>query len=414
MHYRFLFFLLCLLGTHALFAENGWLECDYLLWTIKKAPLPIPLVTSALLDDPLPGALGQPGTKILLGNKKINRSWQNGLRIGIGEWTDSCQQFGIEGNFFILPKKTHRQSILTSGEPGASNLAVPIYDVTGLWGLDGVPGETVFILPGPLDGPGFKGRFSLKMSSKLLGFGLDARVKWISKCNFDMDFIGGFRWLQLQESLVFMGKTSALPNAPIASGFYNFKDIFKTYNTFYGPQMGLKLNYNVNRWFFKGLAKIALGCMNQKVRIKGNSQTSEGNLFYETKNTGNEVLAGGVFAEPTNHGSHYRNAFAVVCETRIDLTYKVLQCIDVNLGYNFLWLNQVRRPGKKIDRKINPTRTSLAQASRNSVGIGPDKPVPFGSSAAAPLPIGPERPTFRHRRTDFWAQGLTVSFNLKF
>lgn len=398
---------------HALHAAPLWLESEYLLWTTKKAHLSTPLVTSASLNDPLPGALGQPGTKILLGNKKIHGNWQNGFRLSLGKWLESCPKYGFEGIFFMLPQKSHQQSISTSGEPGSMNVAVPIYDVTGLWGLNGQPGETVFILPGPLSGPGFQGRFSLKLSNKLLGLELNTLINLANKDSFKIDFIGGIRWLQFTESLTFSGKTAALPSAPF-TGFYNFKDTFNTNNNFFGLQIGFRENYTINKWLLKGFAKVALGCMNQHVRIKGRSQTSNGNLFYMTKNTSQEILAGGIFAEPTNSGSHNRNAFAAILETGINLSYQFSNCFEIGLGYNFLWLNHLCRPGEQIDRKINPTRTALADASRNSVGIGPDMPVSFGDSAAAPLPRGPKRPKFKHHQTDFCAQGLAVNLYLNF
>jgi len=413
MNYSRLLILVCLLGTQAIHAEDWWVECEYLLWTTKKAPLPVPLVTSASLDDPLPGALGQPGTHILMGDEEIDMGWQNGFRIALGNQFDSCHQLGIEGSFFMLPSKRHQQTIQTSGEPGSLDVAVPIFDVTGLWGLDGVPGETVFILPGPQFGPGFQGTFSLKMTNQLMGSELNALANMISHCGFRMDCLGGFRWLQLKESLVFMGETAADPDAPF-TGFYNFKDNFRTNNNFYGPQIGFKANYHVDRWLFQGFAKAALGCMNQQVKIHGKSQTSDGNLFYLTKNTANEVLSGGLFSEPTNQGSHHQNKCAVVLETGANVSYQFTNCFEMGMGYNFLWMNQLFRPGKLIDRKINPTRTMLAQASRDSAGVGPDTPVPFGVPAAAPLSMGPERPKFKRRSTDFWAQGLTVSLKMMF
>lgn len=408
-----LIFLLFLVGMTSLQAQEWWLETDYLLWTSKRAPLSVPLLTSADLNDPLPGALGQPGTKILMGNKSVDFGWRSGFRVTLGGWLESCQKIGFEGSFFALPRKKHRQSISTSGEPGSLNLAVPFFDVTGLWGLNGVPGETVFILPGPISGPGFTGRFSLKMSNKIVGSDINALINLTNITSLKIDFITGFRWLQMEESLSFIGKTAALPDSQ-EMGFYNFKDSFKTDNNFYGPQMGLKAGYNFNCWHFKGFMKIALGCMNQKVRIKGKSQTSNGNLFYETRNTANQFLSGGVFAEPTNSGSNQRNNFAIVLETGVSLFYELAHCLEVGVGYNCLWLNQLYRPGKQIDRKINPTRTALAEASRDSVGIGPNQPVPFGSATAAPLPSGPKSPKSSHRGSDFWAQGLTVSLNLSF
>lgn len=413
LNYRSLFFLFCLLVKSLLHAEEIWLESDYLLWTTKKFPLPVPLVSSASLKADLPGALGQPGTKILMGDKEANLNWRNGFRVILGGWIDSCHRWGMEGGFFMLPNKSHHQSIRTSGKPESLNVAVPIYDVMGLWGLKGEPGESIYILPGPLSGPGFKGRFSLKISSQLMGSELNALFNRINKCRLGMDFTVGFRWLQLKESLKFAGKTAALPNAPV-EGFYNFKDVFKTNHNFYGLQVGLKANYHLKRWFFKGFAKISLGCMNQRVKIDGKSRTSNGNLFYMTKNTGHEVLRGGIFAEPSNRGSHDSNEFAIVLETGINLSYQFSNCLEIGVGYNFLWMNQLLRPGEQIDRKINPTRTALAKASRKSVGVGPDKPVPFGEPAAAPFPSGPKRPKFKPHYTDFWVQGLAVNLNLAF
>jgi hypothetical protein len=408
-----LLLLLYLLGTHALPAEEEWVACDYLLWKIKKAPLPVPLVTSASLDDPLPGALGQPGTKVLLGDHKKDLGWQNGFRFELGGWTEGCRHLGIEASFFILPKKSHRQSVATSGESGALNLAVPIDDVTGLWGRGGVPGETVFILPGPIDGPGFRGRFSLKTSSMLLGAEVNTLYNLISSCNFKIDVLGGFRWLQLQESLHFTGKTVALPNGS-ESGFYNFKDSFKTYNNFFGAQMGLKGLWSQDCWLFKGFAKAALGCMNENVKIEGKSQTSNGNLFYMTRNTGNQILRGGIFAEPTNRGSHHRDQFAVVLETGASLSYLLTDSFEIGINYNFLWVNQLSRPGKQMDRKINPTQTALAEASRETVGIGPGTPIPFGEATAAGPVVEPKRPKFKHQASNFWAQGLAINVIFNF
>lgn len=410
---RYLIITLCLLGTHFLHAVEGWLESEYLLWKTKETPLPVPLLTSATLSDPVPGALGQPGTKILMGKNKIDLSWQHGFRISLGGCIEECRQIGIEGCFFMLPKKSYQQSIQTSGEPGSLNLAVPIYDITGLWGLRGIPGETVFILPGPLFGPGFQGRFTLKLSSRLLGSEFNVLANVLNRCRFKMDFISGFRWVQLKESLLFMGETAALPNADV-SGFYNCRDSFNTNNDYYGSQVGLKGQYNVDRWLFMGFFKTALGCMHQKVRIDGKSQTSNGNLFYMTKNTSQEVLLGGIFSEPTNLGSHHHYKVAALVETGFKLSYQFVECCNIGLGYNFLWLNHLLRPGDQIDRNLNPTRTALAEASRDSLGVGPDKPVPFGSATAAPRPRGAERPDHKHHNGNYWAQGLSISLEFQF
>lgn len=146
---------------------SAWIEGEYLLWKIKKNHLPAPLVTEGSLSDPITGALGQPGTKIKLGKQHVDMGWMNGFQVTAGAWLTASQQIGLEGSYFLLPTTTRKKSLHTSGEFASPNYAVPIYDVTGLWGLNGVPGETIYILPGPLDdSPGFQGDFKLKLSSQ--------------------------------------------------------------------------------------------------------------------------------------------------------------------------------------------------------------------------------------------------------
>ncbi len=155
----------CLSPERISLPTRFWIGAEYLGWELKKSPIPLPLVTSASFSDPIPGAIGQPGTKVLLGNKTEGMRWQNGFKISAGTTLCNDQIISFEGSYFLLPKSTAERSLNTTGEPGAPNFAVPIFDVTGFWGLNGVPGQTIFILPGPLlDDPGFKGYFNLKMS----------------------------------------------------------------------------------------------------------------------------------------------------------------------------------------------------------------------------------------------------------
>lgn len=422
IHAILIFLLLCLLSkpSEAITAnepppptKHWWTQGDYLLWKAKETPLLVPLVTTASLSDPISGALAQPGTKVIMGDKNIRSDWLSGFKIAAGLWTDQSEQRGIEAGYFLIPERSQKQSINTSGQPGSINVAVPIYDVTGLWGLNGVPGETVFILPGPIFGPGFVGSFQLKTSIRLQGAELDALIKRVDNSKFLLNFIGGFRWLQLEESLSFIGRTAAVPNS-MESGFYNIKDSFKTNNNFFGGQVGVKAACSTKMWRFTGVTKVAVGLMNQNVGVRGRSQTSNGNLFYLTHNTETEILNGGIFAEPTNQGSHCRNVFAAAVEAGIKMFYRVSSCLELGVGYNFLFASSLVRPGDQIDRKINPTRTALAEASRASAGVGPDTPIPFGESQPASLPKGPKYPKFKPHTTNFWIQGLTIDAQLQF
>lgn len=224
--------------------------------------------------------------------------------------------------------------------------------------------------------------------------------------------LGGIFWLQLHEKLTFKALSHAVPGSGFGSAFYNSIDRFKTSNDFLAAELGLDARYQIRRWELKGQVKGALGATLQKDKLEGSSQTSSGNAFFLTSGTANEILPGGIFVEPSNRGTHKKNPLAWGFETRIQTGFEMAQNIKMHLGYSFLWINSVLRPGNQIDRKINSTRTALADASRETVGIGPG-PIPFGGAPGpAPLPSGPIRPRVRFKSSPFWAQGL--DFGIQF
>lgn len=404
--------LVYLLIVDCAMASSFWIEGEYLLWWIKENPVSSPLLTTASYDAAIPGAIGQPGTHVLLGENNVHMRGMNGFRVVAG--VSLCPHLCFEGNYFLLPRVDEKRSFSTSGEPGAPNYAVPIYDVTGVCGLNGVPGETVFILPGPLAGdPGFSGVFDLRISSRLQGAEFNGLYPFFKRSSFRLQGLAGFRWFQLDESLHFNAKTQTVPNYSEPAGFFNFSDRFSTFNNFLAGQLGLEGQYRRKRWKWEGELKGDIGAVLEQVNIKGKSRTSGGNLFFETKGTAGETLDGGIFAEPTNIGKHKKTRFAYAFEARVGLGYKILRHLGIDLGYNFLWLSKVLRPGKQIDRKINTTLTALAGASRSTVGVGPG-PIPFGNPGAAPAPGGPKRPSVHFRSSTFYVQGLDLGIYLEF
>lgn len=391
-----------------------WIEGEYLLWTIKKNPLPTPLVTQGSFSDPDVGALGQPGTKIKLGKQDIDMGWMNGIQVTAGSWLNSSQEMGLEASYFLLPTKTEKKSLRTSGEVGSPNYAVPIFDVTGLWGLNGVPGESIYLLPGPLGTmPGFQGDFRVKLSSQFQGAQINVIYKLIKRHLFQLKALTGFRWLQLKEQLKFQVSTHAVPNFPFGFSFANTKDSFKTANNFYGGQFGIGAKYARRYFDVKGVLQVGLGAILETVYIKGSSKTSDGNLFYETRNTANETLKGGIFAQNTNSGTHHRQVFAAVIDANVQASLKISRYLELNAGYSFLWINALARPGKQIDRKINPTLTALAEASRETVGTQ-QAPTPFGMPGPAQPAQGAKRPHFSLKNSDFWVHGLSVGATVRF
>lgn len=389
-----------------------WINPEYLGWAVAKSPIPLPLVTSACFSDSIPGAIGQPATKVLLGKKTDGMRWQNGFKISAGARINNERIVRVGCSYFLAPKATIEHDLNTTGEPGAPNFAVPIYDVTGFWGLNGVPGETVYILPGPLSSdPGFEGHFSLKMSSLFQGAEIYSCASLGCNDSCSLDGLGGFCWLQLQENLTFSANTKTVPNVSFPPGFFNTKDHFKTANNFFGAQLGVQVRYRSCNWLMDITPKVGLGVLNQSVNIHGFGKTLSGNLFYSVK--GPAHMLGGIFAQPTNIGKFRRNTFAATFETNIRIGYQIASYLEIFLGYNFILISNVARPGDQMNRKINPTRTGLAEVSRETVGIGTG-PIPFGDPGPAEVPQGLEKPNFHFKTRLFWTQGLTAGLSLRF
>ena len=197
--------------------SRGWVTGDSLLWWFKGSPLPVPLVTSGAPGDAIPGALGQPGTRVLIGGAPIETAVRSGGRVAAGLWVDPERTWGIEGNYLFLPPSNVVRSVATSGQPGSPTLAVPIFDTTGVFGLNGVPGETVFILPTPFGAtPGFQGRLQLDLTSQMQG--AETNVLWRPNDGegLQLDGLAGFRWLQFSESLALTATTGAAAAALVS------------------------------------------------------------------------------------------------------------------------------------------------------------------------------------------------------
>src|SRR6185369_2648351 len=105
-----------------------WASSEYLLFWSKQAPLPVPLVT---LGDPVGlGALRQPGTRVLAGGNDIGVGGASGGRFTLGAWLDDEQQFGVEGNYLFLGRRS-TELTFGSNAQGQPLLAIPFVKVGG-------------------------------------------------------------------------------------------------------------------------------------------------------------------------------------------------------------------------------------------------------------------------------------------
>ena len=106
---------------------------------------------------------------------------------------------------------------------------------------------------------------------------------------------------------------------------------------------------------------------------------------------------GGLLARSTNSGRHYGNSFCVIPELQVNVGWNVTSWLRAYVGYDFLFISNVVRPGNQIDPYVN---TNLL-------------PGFSGGKVLPPTPGGPYRPAFQMNRTDFWAQGVTAGVQVR-
>jgi hypothetical protein len=133
--------------------------------------------------------------------------------------------------------------------------------------------------------------------------------------------------------------------------------------------------------------KIALGTTQQLATIEGSSTLLVPGAAPVT-------AAGGILAQITNAGRHYRSEFSAVPEAGLNLGYQITERLTATVGYTFIYWSNVLRPGNQIDHTINPALPPTDQD--------------FGNG------LGQNRPAFAFHSSDFWAQGINLGLVFRY
>jgi hypothetical protein len=350
-------------------ASRWSVSAEALFSWFKSSPTPVPIITDNYADAP--------GVNILLGGGEVDTNPNAGFRLTGSYRVDT--RWGVEVSGFYIPTRSTSGSVSSTGEPGSIDLYLPYFDVTS--GRENVTEISYW--------PTYRGSAQATVSTNLGGGEINATWSLPAQDALTIDFIGGFRFLQLREAYTI--NTSSPYNPPNPADIWSTTDSFDTRNRFYGLQVGARLAYDQGPWVGWMNAKVAFGTMQQRVSINGYLETNDYTSYGPT-----QIYPGGYFALPTNAGDHSRNTFAAVPEIALNLGYRLTAQATVYLGYSLLYATSVARPGDQMNRNINPTMT---------VSWGNDPPV---------KPSGPLQPVFSFNTSDFWAQNLSVGFAYRF
>ncbi|HEY8503355.1 MAG TPA: BBP7 family outer membrane beta-barrel protein, partial [Gemmataceae bacterium] len=347
---------------------------EWLYWVTNGYHVP-PLVTASPAGTPVAasGVLSDPGTVVLLGGRNLQSGdLRNGLRVHGGLWLDRCETVGIEGSYFFLEDRRDGGSFVSSGVP---QLSRPFFNAS-----TGAPDAELVAFPGVVGGS-----VSVDSGSSFWGADANLRKMLCCDCNYRVDCLAGYRYLNLDETLTISEVLTVPPDgAGIPPGTRLFvRDRFRTLNEFHGGQIGLAARLLAGRAWADVTGKVALGVTRKLIDIGGDTTVL-------VPGQAPSPRPGGLLAQRTNSGRFRSDDFAVVPEATVRLGYRLTDNISAFAGYTFLYWSDVARPGDQIDTVLNPTQ------------------IPPGTLQ------GPARPAFLDGDSDFWVQGVSVGLEVRY
>lgn len=355
-----------------------WFGAEYLYWKVQDDKKLIPIIVESPVIPESTPLFEIPSDQIVLGNRKAESKWRSGGRFSLGFWCDDCCGTGVELNYLYLGKSQTKRSASSDGALTSPYLAIPYIDTnTGLQNLI------------PIAFPGaFSGIATYKITNKLQGAELNS-ITHLNFCSdWDMDVLGGLRYLNFTESFHF---DTSSPNIGDVQNIYYTRDKFNMTNNFYGIQLGVNFKWEAYSFFCNIKTKLGIGAMCQSSKVKGHFYVNDFTGF-----TAVQKLKGGYYALPSNIGSRSVTRFSVLPEVDVNLGYQITEALQINVGYNFLYVTNVLRAGRQLDRKINPTQSSLYEYT------------------PAPVLVGAKRPKHHLRSSDIWIQGLSTGLEYSF
>ncbi len=331
-----------------------WELTSELVYFLFSRPNPrFPLATTGSATDPVPGAIGQPGTRIIADASTFKENPHVGTKLTATYWlTEEPECLGIELSGFMSewgPSRFHQNNQGNANDPV---LGRPFFN-TGL-GVEDLDSRAV---PGVMAGDVNVGFFTRIM-------GADASFRYnltgYSPNGPSLFLLAGPRFVRIDDRYASNETSNDLP---IGSGStFVIQDNFTTRNIFLGGQVGTQFRYRWQGVTVDLLGKISAGNNNETLNINGFTSVTN-------QTTGQTVSANqGLFAQPSNIGQYTHNTFSVIPEFALKLHLNLTDTIKITLGYGLMEMTHVARTADQLNRNVT------IQPLNSPAQVGPASP----------------------------------------
>lgn len=402
-------------------APHFWASAEYLLLFAKSQPVRFPLLTTSAPSDF--GLLGRPSTLVLVGDRDLGYNSISGYRATFGFFYDTDRRFGGEVSGFQTETKSNI-NFYQSTQNGLPTLARPFIDSAN------VRLASSLLVSNPNLGFGDALVYTSTRAFGAEGSGVVNLFRSVPGCTgkwgYSADFLAGYRYLELDERLEVSNSTTlSVPNTNVpvfvtgAFGVVNqvgqnavptpvnfggvqifspatvqIIDSFKVRNQIHLAQVGLRGEVRHDWLSFFYSTKFGFGGNHEILEIDGRSGFNDRTRLGAGPAAALGTTIGGLLATSTNIGKFVNDEFVYVPELNLSVAVNLTRSVTMTTGYNFLYISKVARPGSQVNPVVD---TSTVPFSPN-----------FG---ATNRPAG-----FRNlfAQDDFWLQGLTFGFDVRY
>jgi len=407
-----------------------WASADFLAWEIPNAHLPAlastlpvgvivadttnefrpPLPPPALQTIPNFAPVSIESAPTFADGNTLRSGVQLGARLSAGVWLNPEETFGLDTSFFFISNRTTGFHSSTGNSldqfllnfPFNSNVFVqtttttattPPTTTTTTTLLQSFPTFVVRQTSANLLGTSSKGMWGGEINARCVWDPADAKDPFIG---YQVSGLAGFRYLDFHENLDVVNAVQLFlpPGFQDVNGLgqplntnlptnisYSTADGIRTGNQFYGGQVGIDCSWYLAQLLGDISIKAGLGVMHQTVDILGTIQMN------------GTSTPGGLLSSPLDQGPHGSNRIAVVPEIDAKLGYQILPSLRAFIGYDFLFLSSVVRPGDQVGLSSSNIQASVAGTTSQ---------------------ISVSQPTFRSNTTTLTVNGINFGMEFRY